>query len=177
MPRPDAPSIPKDSTRRGRASRAAPMPPSSTTSVRARTPDQSCWTSEPPFQITSDSRYSPRASVRAVATALVVMPTSIPAMTMVTGAKARRAPISSTSPAASPAPAMAMGQRPVSSRSGASIVAMTSASCAPADIPSVVGSATGLRSTACRMAPERPSAAPANRAITPRGIMPKPIRI
>ena len=163
MPRPDAPSTPRDSTRKGRASSAAPTPPRATTNASARTPDQSCWTSAPPFQITSDSRYSPRASVTAVAMALAVMATSMPAMTMVTGAKARRAPISRTSPAASPAPAIATGQRPAASSSGARIVTRTSASCAPEEIPSVVGSATGLRSTACRIAPESPSAAPASR--------------
>ena len=112
-----------------------------------------------------------------MATALAVMPTSIPAITMVTGANARRAPIAITSAVAAMAPAMATGHRPISSTPGARIVAITSASCAPAEIPSVVGSATGLRSTTCRIAPDRPSTAPAISAITPRGINPKASRI
>ena len=177
MPRPAAPAAPSDSTRKGRASRAEARPPSASTSIRMRTPLQSCWTSEPPFQITSDSRYSPRASVTAVAMADAVMPTSIPAITIVTGAKARRAPMAMTSAAAAPAPARATGQRPCSSSPGARIVAMTSASCAPVEMPNVVGSATGLRSTACSSAPDSPSAAPATSAMTPRGIRPKASRI
>ena len=105
------------------------------------------------------------------------MPTSIPAMVTVIGAKPRRAPSAMTISAASPPPTTATGPGPRASIFGQSSVAQTSASCAPEATPRVVGSASGLRSTACIKAPDSPRSAPISRAMTARGINPKAKRI
>ena len=96
-------------------------------------------------------------------------PTTSPDSTSENGEKPRRAPMAKTTPAASALPASATRSRPKPSSAGKNSVATASARLAPAEIPSVVGEASGLRSTCWNSAPESASAAPASSAVAMRG--------
>ena len=117
----------------------------------------------------SENKYSPLANISAPLADVAVNATIMPASTTETGSRPRRQVSERINPTAAMPPAKATRAGENSMSPGANKVAMVIASCAPAEMPNVEGSASGLRRTRCNRSPARPSAAPATMATAMRG--------
>ena len=95
--------------------------------------------------------------------------TTSPDSTSENGENPRRAPSAKISAVAAALPASAMRSRPMPISAGASSTPSDRARLAPAETPSVVGEASGLRSTCWNSVPDSASAAPQISAVAMRG--------